>query len=269
MLPPISGGAPEPDEPKGARPEPGPSRASAGRRHRRHDGGRSAARPAASDEPSQPGRIPVGERTGRDRRPFPRAGRLGAGAEAASRDRPGCRRHARTARPRAVSAEAIAHDQAESGPVEPADEPAATGDHLPDPGAAERAEGGARRGSTAESTRPPRRPPARTVPRRTDGPGVRPASAPGEASRPGAQESSRGRGSRGRQSSAAPATVAAPSRTPPMPSSPSSPTSSSTRPAPASTPPARSAATSCPNSTPRSAARSRSADGCRIRSPSW
>ena len=114
-----------------------------------------------------------------------------------------------------MSAEAIAQEQAESGPVEPAVEPATTGDHLPSRAQASGAQPEARAG------RGRRRPGARRGddPARPPRPGRRPAAAPGEAPRPGEVRT----GTRVAQppaihaAPAAPAASAAPRRRPARP----------------------------------------------------
>ena len=112
----------------------------------------------------------------------------------------------------AVSAEAIAHDQAESGPVEPADAPAATGDHEPTPepqaaGSQPESDGGASSEAAAESTGQ-----AEGQSTAGENAAAAPVQAPGSGRPPrqgkphgqGRGESSRGRGSRGRQPSGPP-----------------------------------------------------------------
>ena len=254
MLPPISGGAPEGDETEaGEAPDIRAGADSpAGRRHRRHGGVRCRARPT----PSRHRRIRTRPHRRANRpRPSPispcrttgsrsRSGRAG--------HRPGSRHRARPGVPRRVHVGRV--DRPARRPRADPSTPAATGDHLPVP---EIASADADRAVRPGRGRRPT-PAARRGDRRgTARPG--PAAAAGLRAR--AKPAGQGRSESSRDAARATASSLAArrrpsrlrSRTRPMPSSPSSPTSSSTRPAPASTRPARSAATSCPSSTPRSA----------------
>ena len=265
MLPPISGGAPDPDEPQGGEaPEPDAATAPPASGASTGTMDSDSRGPEASGESSNPGDSPAASEPAAtfDHFPVPddwEPEESGPGAGTAAEPE---------TLAAAVSAEAIAHDQAESGAVEPAAEPAATGDHLPPPGHPA-TEGGVPQ--AIDGQRGGRRGIGRRgESRRTNGPGLRPASAPGEAPRPGAlRVITRARVAGPAVVHATAATVAAPA----------APRRRPARPArlchrqrgrrqrlfhqPGR--PRRAARIS----TPRSAARSRSAVGCRTRSPSW
>ena len=269
MLPPISGGAPEGDETEGGEgPTSGPdltpppavvaavtTESEAGAAGALEASSHQDEAPPASEPAAAFAHFPVPD----DWEPQPEGDEPRSGPEAGTTTDP-------ASFAASMSAESIAQEAAESGPVEPAAERAATGDHLPVPGsqASETQPEGVRRPREAPPRRPPRGRPWLLSPR--------PRAAAVRRARGSPQARGGPNGDAGRATASHLRRPSRPSRlgrTPPTPSLPSSPTSSSTRPAPACTRPARSAATSCPNSTRRSAVRSRSADGSRTRSRSW
>ena len=212
MLPPISGGSPEGDEHEGGETsspgsEAAPPPAGATAVTMEADPGEAGAGDVASQQPGESpsasesaatvAHFPVPD----DWEPEPEGSHPGTGPDAGITPEP-------SAHAAADSAEAFAHDQAESGPVEPAAAPAATGDHEPTPepqaaGSQPESDGGA----TSES--------AGQAEGQTTAGGnaaAAPVQAPGSGRPPrqgkppgqGRGESSRGRGSRGRQPSGPP-----------------------------------------------------------------
>ncbi len=214
MLPPISGGSPEGDEHEGGETsspgsEAAPPPAGATAVTMEADPGEAGAgdaapqpgeSPSASESAATVAHFPVPD----DWEPEPEGSDPGTGPDAGVTPEP--------AALVAVSAEAIAHDQAESGPVEPADAPAATGDHEPTPepqaaGSQPESDGGASSEAAAESTGQ-----AEGQSTAGENAAAAPVQAPGSGRPPrqgkphgqGRGESSRGRGSRGRQPSGPP-----------------------------------------------------------------